>query len=117
MVIKHVDKKWGSESWLVNEPLYCCKILTVIPGWQCSLHYHKNKTESFVVRDYGTLFVEIGDEDDSQITKLNIHSEPFTIMPGEKHRFWSGPDGVQFLEVSTHHEESDSYREVESMKR
>jgi len=48
-MIKKVKKIWGSEEWLVNNELYCCKILNLKKGYRCSIHYHKDKDETFYV--------------------------------------------------------------------
>jgi len=46
--VKHVEKVWGSEDWIVNRE-YCGKVLNLNKGFRCSMHYHKNKDETFYV--------------------------------------------------------------------
>ncbi len=46
--IKIVTKEWGEERWIVNRD-YCGKLLILKKGFRCSLHYHKNKDETFYV--------------------------------------------------------------------
>src|SRR4051812_37450647 len=41
------DKIWGREIWITNTALYCGKHLLLNKGYQCSLHYHKIKDETF----------------------------------------------------------------------
>jgi len=41
--IRIVPKGWGREVWLVNDELYCGKILEIVKGKRCSLHFHKLK--------------------------------------------------------------------------
>ena len=41
--IRIVPKGWGREVWLVNNELYCGKILEIVKGKRCSLHFHKLK--------------------------------------------------------------------------
>src|SRR5258708_977399 len=48
--VRIVTKGWGREVWLVNNELYCGKILEILKGKRCSLHFHKLKTESFFLR-------------------------------------------------------------------
>ena len=44
-----VPKEWGSEYWIVNNDLYCGKLLTLEKNKRCSVHYHKNKDETFYI--------------------------------------------------------------------
>ena len=44
-----VSKGWGYELWVENNELYCGKHLHVLPSKWCSVHYHKNKKETFYV--------------------------------------------------------------------
>ena len=46
---KVVTKGWGYELWIENNDLYCGKHLHVLPSKRCSVHYHKNKKETFYV--------------------------------------------------------------------
>jgi D-lyxose ketol-isomerase len=127
-MIKKVDKVWGREEWLVNNEKYCAKYLYLNKGYQCSLHYHKNKDETFEVL-VGTLELEVStpkvklsaDTKDA-ITEYTIHT--IRLHPGEQvrlrpytiHRFRSLTDVSVFLEVSTYHDDNDSYRIEKSRK-
>ena len=86
----------------VNEPEYCSKYLTLEPGQECPLHYHKLKKETFFV-----LAGEVKLWVDGQTIML-IPGESFTIKPGALHSFDS-LGGAVIEEVSTHDENSDSY--------
>ena len=44
------EKGWGYELWIVNNNLYCGKILHFNKGKKCSWHYHKIKQETFYVQ-------------------------------------------------------------------
>jgi hypothetical protein len=46
-MINHVVKLWGSEDWLVNDDFYCAKYLNLNRGFECSLHFHVLKSETF----------------------------------------------------------------------
>jgi N-acetylneuraminate synthase len=109
--MKEVKKKWGRELWIVNEPEYCGKLLTVQPGHSCSLHFHKNKKETFYVL-YGQLKLNILDlKTATGKTTVLKQGEAFTLLPLTPHTFSTADKRpCQFLEVSTHHEDSDSYR-------
>lgn len=98
-----VTKVWGHEEWIVNNNLYCGKRLILNKGWQCSLHYHEKKTETFYV-DFGCVLMELGNE---RFT-LRRHSN-VTVLPGVKHRF-SGLEDSVIIEFSTHHDDADTFR-------
>jgi len=101
--MKIVRKSWGSEEWLVNNELYCGKILNLKKGYRCSLHYHKNKDETFYILK-GIVLMEYGDNSKALNIGDSIHLPPNTL-----HRF-TGIKDSQIIEISTHHEDSDSYR-------
>jgi quercetin dioxygenase-like cupin family protein len=73
------------------------------------LHYHKIKDETFLVVK-GHIRLEHG--------KKVLHMRPgdfVRIPPGVKHRF-RGMEDSEVMEVSTHHDETDSYRLEKSRK-
>ena len=95
-------KNWGEEHWIVNTE-YCGKKLILNPGHKCSLHHHKKKDETFYLLS-GHLIMEIPNH-----YYLMIPGDIIHIQPEINHRFW-GLEPSEILEISTHHEESDSYR-------
>ena len=103
------EKVWGSEFWLVNTPSYCAKYLDLKNGYRCSLHYHEVKDETFIV-EHGKVMIEwkapLDFRFNVDIMGVNdrIHIHPHTL-----HRFWGLQDS-RILEVSTHHEDEDSFR-------
>jgi len=120
MPIKTVEKAWGTEQWLVNEPKYCAKDLIVNPGWQCSKHFHINKTESFVAIGTG-VFVEVWpmfpQQGPPQQFEMNPWAPPIHIPSFTPHRFRNTNEGPSvFLEVSSHHDDDDVVRLEESRK-
>jgi len=101
--MKKVEKSWGHEKWLVNNDLYCGKILFVKKNHRCSIHYHKVKDETFYVLN-GEIKLELfGD-----IITLK-EGDCYRLPPNSVHRFTAVKD-ASILEISTHHEDSDSYR-------
>ncbi len=104
-----VPKLWGYEKWLENNDKYCCKILSLNKGYQCSLHYHKNKDETFLVTK-GRIRLELGSE-----TMLLDKGDFVRVLPGTQHRF-AGIENSLIIEMSTHHEDKDSYRIEKSRK-
>ena len=98
-----VPKLWGYEKWLENNDRYCCKLLVLKRGYQCSLHYHKNKDEMFLVTE-GQVRMEIEEE--------VYHMMPghyIRLKPGTNHRFTGVEDSI-IVEISTTHREEDSHR-------
>ena len=95
-------KVWGEERWLANED-YCGKLLILKNGYRCSLHYHKNKDETFYIIK-GKILLELSGK---KIIMGPGASQ--RIKPNEVHRF-SGLEDSEILEISTHHDENDSYR-------
>lgn len=111
-MINRVEKAWGVERWLVNEAEYCAKLLEINPGYQCSLHYHLAKKETFIVLK-GRVLLEQRDIRGIPFDELLFPNDSRTIWPKTPHRF-SSEQGAEILEVSTHHEDSDVVRIVES---
>lgn len=108
-------KLWGSEELLINTPKYCSKILRVIPGYQCSLHYHPVKDETFIVIE-GSLGVEYIANGKTINTVLSgWRRDALHLPPNTPHRFWSASDErAIFIEVSTFHDDGDVVRLEES---
>lgn len=109
---KKVRKIWGSEEWIVNNDKYCGKILNLNKGFRCSVHYHKNKHETFYILE-GKVLIELWDKKGNLKVKITKPKDVQTIEPNQKHRF-AGLENSKIIEFSTHHEESDSYRDTES---
>ena len=97
------QKVWGHEEWAVNHPDYCGKFLYLKKGKRCSLHYHKNKDETFYVLS-GRVLMEINGEE-----RIMGKGDIQHISPMTRHRFSGLSDSV-IVEFSTHHEEEDSFR-------
>ena len=119
-----VTKGWGYELWIENNELYCGKHLHVLPGKCCSIHYHKNKKETFYILN-GELSLIYSDKPEDVIVKdkdftwhnrkvqLLKKGDSFTLETYTPHMFTSHNSyPCDFIEFSTHHEDSDSYRIV-----
>ena len=105
-------KEWGTETIICREP-HACKIMTLKPGQQVSLHWHANKTETFVLIE-GGLTVEIVDQSGKRsIIDLTAPFSSITIDINTPHTFYC-PDGqkesTKFIEASTLDSQDDSYR-------
>ena len=100
----HVTKDWGTEQWIVNESTHCGKLLIVSPQWQCSLHHHIEKDETFFVMR-GPAVMQVED-----IVVVAGYGESFRIPPGTKHRFAALAFRVKLMEFSSHHDDADVVR-------
>jgi mannose-6-phosphate isomerase-like protein (cupin superfamily) len=109
----HIEPKgWGREIWIVNNLLYCDKIVEIRKSKRCSLHYHKLKTESFYLHE-GRLKIRVKEGVDSDlIDEFEIRpGDCMDVAPGLVHQMEALEDSELF-EFSTQHFESDSYRLV-----
>jgi mannose-6-phosphate isomerase-like protein (cupin superfamily) len=102
--IHRVKKDWGEEQWITNTDLYCGKVMLLNTGWQCSLHYHKIKDETFYIQKGNVLFELEGVE-------YYLNSGDSVYVPRfASHRFFGvGPENCM-LEISTFHSDEDVYR-------
>ena len=107
-IMKKASKVWGHEEWIVNRD-YCGKKLVLKKGFRCSMHHHKKKDETFYIIKGGVLMESDGKK------KVMKPGDSIHIKPGCKHRF-TGLKNSEIIEFSTHHEDSDSYREELSGK-
>jgi quercetin dioxygenase-like cupin family protein len=110
--MKHVDKGWGWERWIVNKEEYCGKLLYFQSGKRCSWHYHKIKDEVFYLQS-GKMMIYYSDDDD--ITKASQRvlkpGENFHVYVGLRHQMVALADSELF-EFSTQHFDEDSYRVI-----
>jgi len=108
--MKHVDKGWGWERWIVNNEEYCGKLLYFVKGKKCSWHYHKLKDEVFYVQS-GTIIVRFSDDDHLENANNIIlrKGDNFHVYRGLRHQMEAIED-TELFEFSTQHFDSDSYR-------
>ncbi len=114
-VINVVPKVWGTEHWVVNTDKYCFKLLTINPGFQCSLHYHKKKDETFIVYE-GEILLEQRDSRGFPYEELLEAGMQRHIEPKTPHRFQARNTVAIVFEISTYHDDADVVRIEESKK-
>ena len=105
----YIAKGWGGEVIWANEPEYCGKILKFKAGAKFSMHFHKEKKESWYVLS-GVINLHLLNMDNASITTCLL--EPgsiWTNMPGEAHQIEAITDS-EVLEVSTKDSVKDNYR-------
>lgn len=106
-----VNKVWGTEIYLASEPEYTGKLLCITPGFQCSLHKHDIKKETFYVL-HGIVRLERHTLDGIFFETM-LEGDARTILPGTYHRF-SSTTGATIVEISTQHSDADVTRLEES---
>jgi mannose-6-phosphate isomerase-like protein (cupin superfamily) len=115
-----IRKVWGYEEWLIKTELYWAKHLHLEKGARCSIHYHREKDETFYVkRGIVRMLFKKGNsmKKESELTEIVLApKEQIRIKPNTLHCFESLTLTSLILEVSTPHREEDSYRLVESRK-
>jgi mannose-6-phosphate isomerase len=90
-----VKKPWGEVvTYALNQPS-SVRVITVEPGKETSVHYHRMRDETWVVLDRG-LTIEIGER-----TVEAGPGDEFVIPAEETHRIrCTGPDAGRILEVA-----------------
>jgi len=108
--MKTVNKIWGYENIYANNDLYCLKFLILNKGSQCSMHFHKQKDETFLISK-GKVMME-----HKHKTLIMTPGDTIRIRPTEIHRFLGIQDSI-IIEISTKHKEKDTVRLEPSKKR
>lgn len=104
-----IPKGWGSELIIENNELYCGKILQFNQGCKFSMHYHLEKDETWYVNSGEFLYRWI-DTDNAEVHEQKLGPGDIVRQrPGQPHQIEAITFG-EIFEVSTHHEDSDSYR-------
>lgn len=101
-----LDKPWGKVvTYALNQPS-SVRVITVEPGKETSVHYHRMRDETWVVLDEG-LTVEIGDD----VVEASP-GEEFTIPAEQAHRIrCTGGAPGRILEIAYGYtSEDDSQR-------
>lgn len=110
-----VEKKWGREVIISRggREGYATKIMYLRPGYQVSMHWHRDKCETFILIS-GEITIEMLDRAGG---KHKVHlSKPYSSITIEQqfpHTFYA-PDGQEeetvFIEASMMDDHNDSYR-------
>ena len=104
-----VSKGWGAEVVIHNSKDYCGKLLKFKKGSEGSTHFHINKKESWYLVS-GNLLVELINKKNAEKVIYHFYAgETITIERGQVHKVIALEDSTIF-EVSTFHEDSDTYR-------
>ena len=101
-----VDKPWGKvATYALNQPS-SVRVITVEPGEETSVHYHRMRDEMWVVLDPG-LTIEIG----NRVISAEA-GEEFMVPAEETHRIRAGAAGRgRVLEIAYGYtSEEDTFR-------
>ena len=104
-----VPKGWGEELIIENNNMYCGKLLKFKKGCKFSMHYHMVKDETWYV-EKGEFIYRWIDTETAEVKIVRLYPKDIVRQrPGQPHQLEALTDGIVF-EVSTQHEDSDSYR-------
>ena len=105
-----LDRKgWGAETILINCMDYCAKFLDFNAGSQGSLHLHRNKHETWYILSGEIVFTWVDTATATHCTHRLCAGDMVDIPRMLPHQVLAIQD-TRIMEVSTPHEESDSYR-------
>ena len=105
----YVPKGWGNELIIENNEMYCGKLLKFKSDCRFSMHYHMDKDETWYVQKGEFLYRWIDTENADMNESILRKGDVVRQRPGQPHQLESLTYG-RIFEVSTHHEDSDSYR-------
>lgn len=104
-----IPKGWGHEIIIINDPLYCGKILVFHQGAKFSMHYHRIKDETWYVNK-GEFIYRWIDLDNGELHEQMLkEGDVVRQYPYQPHQLEALTAG-EIFEVSTEHFNSDSYR-------
>jgi mannose-6-phosphate isomerase-like protein (cupin superfamily) len=104
-----VEKGWGYEVIIVNNDLYCGKILHFKTGAKFSMHFHMKKRETWYVTSGRFVFRWINTANADIVEEILLPGDTITNFVGDPHQIVCEEEG-EIFEVSTTHFDSDSYR-------
>ena len=94
-----IEKPWGHEELLEHNEHYVMKRLFMKAGHRCSLQYHNEKHETFIVLS-GKLKFYVGASVDSIEEKILTAGDYYVVPPGLIHRM-EGIEDSFYVEAST----------------
>lgn len=105
----YVPKGWGSELIWATTDKYCGKMLNFNSGAKFSMHFHREKDETWYVLS-GKFLVEYIDTVDASVhTKMLEANSVWRNLPLMPHRLVCLEEGT-IIEVSTADSVEDNYR-------
>lgn len=105
---KH-QKGWGEEVWIINTDKYCGKLLRFNAGTTFSDHYHIVKDETWYVLEGNLELRHYNLANADRLVKKLGPGDVVHIPPSTPHQLVA-LTAATVIEVSTQHDEADSYR-------
>lgn len=107
----HVAKGWGYEYIFATNDLYCGKLLHFTKaGNKFSMHFHKDKDETWYVQ-HGMFTLKLINTENGSITEQTlIQGDSIRIFPLVVHQLVALEDDSEIIEVSTADSAEDNYR-------
>lgn len=110
-MVRIIEKGWGREIVYANEEEYCGKMLIYDKvGAKSSMHFHKNKKETWYVLEGTFNYSLINTVDGSIFTTRLKKGETITNKPFVIHQLEALEDDSIILEVSTSDNYLDNHR-------
>ena len=104
-----VPKGWGEELIIENNEMYCGKLLLFNKGCKFSMHYHLIKDETWYMNS-GKFIYRWIDTETAETHEVKLKEGDIVRQRvGQLHQLEAVTYG-EIFEVSTHHDDSDSYR-------
>ena len=97
--VRRIEKPWGYELIFAHTERYVGKILHVKAGQALSLQYHERKDETLFLAS-GSVELQV-QENGAMVSRSLAVGEAYHIPPFTRHRMVAGPEGCEFVEVST----------------
>ena len=105
------NKGWGYENILVTTDDYCAKMLVFTkPGARCSMHFHTQKDETWLVHEGVFEVVKIDTATGAQRTIRLKEGDAYRNLPLEPHQLIALTTPAIIFEVSTPDSVEDNYR-------
>lgn len=102
-------KGWGKEVEIANNEKYCGKLLVFKEGAKFSNHFHLIKSETFMILKGRIEFKCFDLTNANEFTYIFDEGQIIDIPAGCPHQIKAIIE-TTIVEVSTHHEDTDSYR-------
>ncbi len=109
--MRQINKAWGHELVFADTETYCGKFLVFYKaGNKFSMHFHKDKQETWYVQQGAFDLITINTNDGSQYVRTLRAGDTYTNLPLEPHQLLAKEDDSVIIEVSTRDSAVDNYR-------
>lgn len=104
-----IEKGWGHELIWVSNDKYCGKLLKFNSGSTCSMHFHAQKDETWLVLD-GSFILKAIDTNNAEVKEIELkQGDVWRNPPMQPHQLICIEEGT-IIEVSTPDSVEDNYR-------